>query len=98
MQPRMYGRSTMPQGRLPLYRESPEEKEAREHFEFGQRWGAGAPAPFYAPESHRRDPFDAHFDPYLPMEEMRSETRPHWTDDDEGFSLDFAMQPRDIYR
>ncbi len=38
-----------------------------------------------------------HYDPYLPMEQMRSEKRPHWTDDDEGYSLDFKRQPRDVY-
>lgn len=52
----------------------------------------------YAPESHRRDPFDIHYDPYEPFERLRSEKRPHWTDDDEGFTMDFALQPRSIYR
>ena len=87
----------MQYGRVPrpLYRETDEEKEAREHFEFGQRWGATSP--YYAPKSHRQDPFDAHYDPYIPLEHMRSEKRPHWTDDDEGFSLDFGRQPRDVY-
>ena len=48
----------------PTYRETEHDREAREHFEFGARWGAQAHAPYYAPESHRRDPWDMHYDPY----------------------------------
>jgi len=70
--------------------ESPEEREAREHFEFGQRWGRPAHIYDYAPMSHRRDPLDIHYDPYEPFERLRAERRPHWTDDDEGFTMDFA--------
>ena len=71
-------------------RETELEREAREHYEFGEQWGA--PAPYYPiPESHKRDPWDMHFDPYLVYEEAHSEKRPHWTDDDEGFSMDLLM-------
>ena len=48
--------------------------------------------------SHKRDPWDMHYDPYLVYEEMHKESRPHWTDDDEGFTMDFMMQPRKVYR
>ena len=33
-----------------LYRETPEDKEAREHYEFGMMYGASPPAPFYGTE------------------------------------------------
>lgn len=89
----------------PRYMETPYEREAREHFEFGLRYGSqpylvGRPAhPYdFAPESHRRDPYDIHYDPYEPFERLRAESRPHWTDDDEKFTMDFARQPRDIFR
>ena len=83
--------------------ETPYEREMREHFEFGRRYGTpsfGRPSHIYdyAPESHRMDPYDMHYDPYEPFERFRSEQRPHWTDDDEGFTMDFARQPRDIFR
>jgi hypothetical protein len=50
----------------------------REHFEFGHRYGTpsfGRPSHIYdyAPESHRRDPYDMHYDPYEPFERFRSE-------------------------
>ena len=80
----------------PLYRETAEEKEAREHFEFGARYGKIDPA-FYspAPQSHRYDPYDMHYDPYEMFH--KPEARPHWTDDDEKYSVDFAHMRRDPY-
>lgn len=82
----------------PVYRETEEEKERREHFEFGAKWGVQTPKS-WAPRSHRRDPYDVHYDPYEYYEEARSEQRPHWTDDDEKFELDFNRKaPREIYR
>ena len=82
-----------------MHRETEDEREAREHFEFGRRWGATNPYAYYPiPESHLRDPFDPHFDPYAVYERYHREGRPHWTDDDEGFSMDFMGQPRKIYK
>ena len=80
---------------MPVHRETEEEREAREHFEFGARYGIQAP--HYAPESHRRDPWDEHYDPYSPYYDHHSEIRPHWTDDDEGYTMDFARQHRDVF-
>ena len=82
-------------GRPVVHRETDEQKEMREHFEFGARWGI--PAPYYGPESHRRDPWDYHYDPWSIYEDRRSEQRPHWSDDDESFGMDFKMQPRHIF-
>lgn len=80
-----------------MYRETEEEKEKREHFEFGQKWGISAP--HFAPQSHRTDPYDMHYDPYAYYEQMRSEKRPHYTDDDERYELDFNRRtPREIYK
>ena len=80
----------------PLYRETEEEREAREHYEFGARWGV--PLPYYAPDSYQRAHYDVDYDPYTMYEKAHSESRPHWTDDDEGYTLDFKGQPREIYR
>ena len=80
---------------MPMQRETPEEQERREHFAFGDRYGI--PAPYAAPESHRRDPWDYHFDPWSIYEDRRAEVRPHWTDDDEGYSMDFKGEGRSVY-
>ena len=75
--------------------ESPQERDIREHYEhcLQKRRTIEPPSHYYdyAPYSHRIDPYDMHYDPWLPFERLRSESRPHWTDDDEGYTMDFAM-------
>lgn len=80
---------------MPKYRETEEEKEMREHYEFGDRWGI--PTPYYTPAYHSRDPWPYRYDPWS-IYERRSESMPHWTDDDDEYGMDFLGQPRTVWR
>ena len=77
----------------PLYRETAEEREAREHFEFGARYGKIDPT-HYAPVPQPYYPY-MRYDPYAIYH--RPEAGAHWTDDDEKYSVDFAHQYRQPY-
>ena len=67
----------------------------REHYEFGDRWGI--PTPYYTPAYHSRDPWPYRYDPWS-IYERRSESMPHWTDDDDEYGMDFLGQPRTVWR
>lgn len=84
----------------PLYPETEEEREAREHYEFGARYGTRSHDYDYLPESARREPHGVHYDTDLPKEAKK---RPVSTDDDdkrddEKFSMDLNFQTKDIYQ
>ena len=79
-----------------LYRETPEDKEAREHYEFGMMYGAQPPAPFYGTEPYHRYDYDVHYDPYSMQQFGDREYHSRFTPDDEKYRMDMTMSDREI--